>query len=405
MPYFRYKARNRDAYIVTDIMEAPDKSEVVRRIKNNNMVPLDVIELKLTSLLKGKEINITSGVSRQDLVFFLSQFYNLLHSGLSIIESLKIIIDQTQNKYLKKYLINILQDIRNGSPLHKALARQKKVFPKLMVEMVKVGEMIGKIEDVIYDMYIYYKKQLKTTNDIKGAMMYPIFMFVATIGVTIFLLTFVVPTFQSTFAEMGQDLPGVTQFILNVADFVKTKLIYVVLVIVLFITLALMYNRTDKGRMFYSNLALKLPLIKGIYRKGNLIRIASTYSTLLSNSVNAVEGLDITKEILTNRVFIDILDKASTNIQNGIPISKAFEKHWAVDPVFASMVAIGEETATLGVMLKNISEYYDAEMEVTVQRLKKFMEPIVLIILASIVGTILLAVMIPMFSMMETGVQ
>lgn len=405
MPYFRYKARNRDAYIVTDIMEAPDKSEVVRRIKNNNMVPLDVIELKLTSLLKGKEINITSGVSRQDLVFFLSQFYNLLHSGLSIIESLKIIIDQTQNKYLKKYLINILQDIRNGSPLHKALARQKKVFPKLMVEMVKVGEMIGKIEDVIYDMYIYYKKQLKTTNDIKGAMMYPIFMFVATIGVTIFLLTFVVPTFQSTFAEMGQDLPGVTQFILNVADFVKTKLIYVVLVIVLFITLALMYNRTDKGRMFYSKLALKLPLIKGIYRKGNLIRIASTYSTLLSNSVNAVEGLDITKEILTNRVFIDILDKASTNIQNGIPISKAFEKHWAVDPVFASMVAIGEETATLGVMLKNISEYYDAEMEVTVQRLKKFMEPIVLIILASIVGTILLAVMIPMFSMMETGVQ
>jgi len=405
MPYFRYKARNRDAYIVTDIMEAPDKSEVVRRIKNNNMVPLDVIELKLTSLLKGKEINITSGVSRQDLVFFLSQFYNLLHSGLSIIESLKIIIDQTQNKYLKKYLINILQDIRNGSPLHKALARQKKVFPKLMVEMVKVGEMIGKIEDVIYDMYIYYKKQLKTTNDIKGAMMYPIFMFVATIGVTIFLLTFVVPTFQSTFAEMGQDLPGVTQFILNVADFVKTKLIYVVLVIVLFITLALMYNRTDKGRMFYSNLALKLPLIKGIYRKGNLIRIASTYSTLLSNSVNAVEGLDITKEILTNRVFIDILDKASTNIQNGIPISKAFEKHWAVDPVFASMVAIGEETATLGVMLKNISEYYDAEMEVTVQRLKKFMEPIVLIILASIVGTILLAVMIPMFSMMETGIQ
>lgn len=405
MPYFRYKARNRDAYIVTDIMEAPDKSEVVRRIKNNNMVPLDVIELKLTSLLKGKEINITSGVSRQDLVFFLSQFYNLLHSGLSIIESLKIIIDQTQNKYLKKYLINILQDIRNGSPLHKALARQKKVFPKLMVEMVKVGEMIGKIEDVIYDMYIYYKKQLKTTNDIKGAMMYPIFMFVATIGVTIFLLTFVVPTFQSTFAEMGQDLPGVTQFILNVADFVKTKLIYVVLVLVLFITLALMYNRTDKGRMFYSKLALKLPLIKGIYRKGNLIRIASTYSTLLSNSVNAVEGLDITKEILTNRVFIDILDKASTNIQNGIPISKAFEKHWAVDPVFASMVAIGEETATLGVMLKNISEYYDAEMEVTVQRLKKFMEPIVLIILASIVGTILLAVMIPMFSMMETGVQ
>lgn len=405
MPYYRYKARNRDAYIVTDIMEASDKGEVVRRIKTNNMVPLEVVELKLTTFLKGKEINVTSGVSKQDLVFFLSQFYNLLHAGLSIIESLKIIIDQTQNKYLKKYLINVLQDIRNGSPFHRALARHKKVFPKLMVEMVKVGEMIGKLEDVIYDMYIYYKKQLKTTSDIKGAMMYPLFLIVMTIGVSIFLLNFVVPTFQETFSSMGQDLPGITKFVINVADFVKTKLIYVVLGILLIVILALSFNRTDKGRMFYSKLALKLPIFKGIFRKGNLIRIASTYATLLSNSVSAVEGLEITKEILTNKVFIDIIDKANNNIQNGIPLSKAFEKHWAVDPVFASMIAIGEETATLGTMLNNISEYYDAEMEVAIQKLKKFLEPVVLIILTAVVGVILLSVMIPMFSMMQTGVQ
>jgi type IV pilus assembly protein PilC len=132
------------------------------------------------------------------------------------------------------------------------------------------------------------------------------------------------------------------------------------------------------------------------------VKIARTYSTLLDNSVNAIEGLEITKNIISNQVYIDVIDKALINVQNGIPLSKAFEKHWAIDPVFSSMLAIGEESATLDEMLSSIAEYYDNEMELTVERLKKMMEPIMIVILAVIVGTIVLAIMLPMFDMMDT---
>jgi type IV pilus assembly protein PilC len=402
MPVYRYKARNRDHYIVSDIIEAVDKGDCVRKLKINDMVPLDVTEIKLASFLKGKDITLTSGVSKQDLVFFLSQFYNLLHAGLSMIESLKIIIDQTNNKYLKKYLIKVLQDIRNGSSLYGAMARQKRVFPKLLVEMIRVGEVIGNLPKVVLNLHDYYQKQTKTSSDIKSALTYPIFLLIATIVVTAFLLITVVPQFQKNFAELGKELPLITRWVLSFSHFMQTKFIFVLLGILLIIIIALVYNQKREGKLFFSTVALKIPIFGQISRKGNLIKIARTYSTLLDNSVNAIEGLEITKNIISNQVYIDVIDKALINVQNGIPLSKAFEKHWAIDPVFSSMLAIGEESATLDEMLSSIAEYYDNEMELTVERLKKMMEPIMIVILAVIVGTIVLAIMLPMFDMMDT---
>ena len=402
MLVYRYKARNRDHYIVSDIIEAVDKGDCVRKLKINDMVPLDVTEIKLASFLKGKDITLTSGVSKQDLVFFLSQFYNLLHAGLSMIESLKIIIDQTNNKYLKKYLIKVLQDIRNGSSLYGAMARQKRVFPKLLVEMIRVGEVIGNLPKVVLNLHDYYQKQTKTSSDIKSALTYPIFLLIATIVVTAFLLITVVPQFQKNFAELGKELPLITRWVLSFSHFMQTKFIFVLLGILLIIIIALVYNQKREGKLFFSTVALKIPIFGQISRKGNLIKIARTYSTLLDNSVNAIEGLEITKNIISNQVYIDVIDKALINVQNGIPLSKAFEKHWAIDPVFSSMLAIGEESATLDEMLSSIAEYYDNEMELTVERLKKMMEPIMIVILAVIVGTIVLAIMLPMFDMMDT---
>ncbi len=405
MPFYRYKARNRDHYVVSDIIEATDKGDCVRKLKMNNMIPLDVTEIKIATFIKGKDITITSGVSKQDLVFFLSQFYNLLNSGLSIIESLKIIIDQSSNKYLKKYLIKILQDIRNGSSLYGAMLRQKRVFPKLLIEMIRVGEVIGNLKKVVYDLHVYYQKQAKTSNDIKSALMYPIILLITTFAVTTFLLMTVVPQFQETFAEMGKELPFITQFVLSFSKFMQTNILLILLSISLVIILGIIYNKKPQGRLVFSKISLKIPIFGQITRKGNLIKIARTYSTLLDNSVNAIEGLEITKNITSNQIYIDILDKALLNIQNGIPMSKAFEKQWSIDPVFASMLAIGEETATLDEMLSSIADYYDNEMEITIERLKKLMEPLMIMFLAVIVGAIVLAIMLPMFGMMDGGLS
>lgn len=405
MPFYKYKAKNRDKYVVTDVIEAIDKGDAVRKLKKNDLVPLDVVEIKITNFMKGKEIVITSGVSKQDLVFFLSQLYNLLNSGLILLDCFKIIIDQTSNKYLQKYLIKILQDLRNGSTLYRAMARQKRAFPKLMIEMVRVGEVIGKLKEVMKDLHIYYEKQNKTSSEIKSALLYPIFLLITTFLVTTFLMITVIPQFQETFADMGKELPAITRFVLAFSHFFESNILLLLLLISLLIIVGILYNRNKKGKMFYSQFSLRVPIFGVISRKGNLIKIARTYSTLLNNSVNAIEGLEITRNIITNQVYIEIIDKSLLNVQNGVPISKAFNKHWAVDPVFSSMMSIGEETASLGEMLNSIANYYDNEMDIAVEKLKKLMEPLMILILAVIVGTIVLAIMIPLLSMMDGGIS
>ena len=389
MPVYRYKARNSDKYIITDIVEAVDRGDAVRKIKNINLVPLDVYELKVGSLLKNKDLTITSGVSKQDLVFFLSQFYNLLEAGLTIIDSLKIIIDQTDNKYLRKYVIQILQDLRNGSSLYRSMSKHRRVFPKLMIEMIRVGEVIGKVKEVTYDLYIYYKKQTKNASEIRSALIYPLFLLVAAFLVTLFLLIVVIPQFEDIFRGLDRELPAITRLVLSSSHFVQNHFILIILMIILIVISIISFNRSKQGKMFFSHLSLRMPIFGKINRKGYLIKISRTYSTLLNNSINAIESLEITKNIMANEIYKELIDRAMLNVQNGVPISKAFEKQWYVAPVFSSM------------MLGSIADYYDNEMDSEVTRLQKLMEPMVILVLVGIVGILVLSIIIPMFSMLE----
>lgn len=397
---FRYKARNRENHFITDLIEAIDKGDAVRKLKKNELIPLEVEEIKVSKIGEGLNITLTSGISKKELVFFLSQLYNLLHAGLSIIDSLKIIIDQTKNKYLRKYLIDVLQDIRNGHSFYEALKNQKNAFPKLMVEMVRVGEAIGNLEEIIHDLHIYYEKQMKNASDIKGAMMYPVILLFATIGVTIFLMISVIPQISSSLESSGVALPLATRVVINVSEFLQKNVVYVIVGIILITISLFVFGKTKNGKEVYSKIAINVPIFGKVNRKSNLVRISSTLSTLLKNKVNAIEAIDITNNIVTNTEFKKIVEKSKVNLENGIPLSKAYENQKIIDPVFVSMITIGEETATLDEMLKSLSEYYDAEMEVTVAALKKLMEPLMIVILVFVVGVIILAVMTPMFSML-----
>jgi type IV pilus assembly protein PilC len=400
MKVFRYKARNRENFVVNDIIEAVDKGDAVRKLKNNSLVPLELSELKVSKLGEGLNISLTSGISKKDLVFFLSQLYNLLHAGLGIIDALKIIIDQTQNKYLKKYLVDMLQDIRNGSSLYDAMVEQKKAFPKLMIEMIKVGEAIGNLEQVTKDLHMYYEKQMKTAQDIKGAMMYPVILLIATVAVTTFLMIAVIPQIQSSLESSGQELPAATKMVIATSEFLQNHSIPFFSAVLVVIIGLILFNKTEQGSQIYSKIAINVPIFGKVNRKGNLVRISRTFSTLLKNKVNAVEALTITKNTLNNKVFIEIVEKSQINLENGIPLSKAYEKQKVIDPVFVSMLQIGEETATMEEMLESLAEYYDTEMETQVNTLKKLMEPVMIMILTMVVGVIILAIMTPMFNMM-----
>ena len=188
------------------------------------------------------------------------------------------------------------------------MARQNN-FPKLLVEMIRVGEVIGNLPKIVLDLHNYYQKQTRTISDIKSALTYPIFLIFTTIVVTLIMMFTVVPEFQSNFAQMGRELPVITRFVISISSFFQTNFLYIILSVLLLFFMGILYNRNIKGKRFFGKLILKLPIFGNIARKSNLIHIARTYSTLLNNSVNAIEGLEITKNIINNQIYIDIIDR------------------------------------------------------------------------------------------------
>lgn len=401
MKFFKYRAKNFENEVIIDIIEADDKADAIRKLKNNLLIPLELKEIKVNRISKFLQMTVTSGVSKRDLVFFLSQLYNLLNAGLGIIDSLKIIIDQTTNKYLRGYVANMLQDIRNGSSLYEAMKNCGKAFPRLMVEMVRVGEAIGNLKEIVHDLYRYYEKQLKNESDIKAALTYPIIIFVSTILVAIFLLTSVIPIIQASLEALGQELPLPTRIVIGVSNFLIDHGMVLMIAVILLMILLSLYHRTPKGKRVFSTLAIHLPIFGPLIRKSNLVRLSSTLSTLLRNRVNAIKALEITSNVIGNVRYKEIIDRSQTYLENGIPISKAFEKEKIIDPVFVSMMRIGEEAATLDEMLGNLATYYDTEMDMTIAQFKKLIEPIMTVFLVIIVGTILLAILLPQFIQLQ----
>ncbi|ERJ13802.1 type II secretion system F family protein [Haloplasma contractile] len=403
LPFYRYRASSKDIYEVSDVIEAYSRKEAINRLKKLDLTPIEVEQLRFAFLYKDLELSLGSKISRKDLVFFLSQLSKLLHAGVGVMESFRIIVEQTTNKNLQKVLLKILHSLRNGTSLYLSMLEHRKVFPNLLVEMIRIGEATGELTPVIDDLETYYTKQTKTSNEIRSAMLYPIVLLVVTVAVTIFLMIVVVPQFQKTFESAGQELPMITKFVLEVSAFFKTSGLLVGLGLAAVAVLINMYKKTEKGHRFFSKFALKVPIFGNINKNGNIIRLSRSLATLINNSVNAIESIQITRNIITNDVYQDVLDKSLYNIQNGIPISAAFSDQWAVDPVFARMLSIGEETATLGEMMNSLAEYYDREMDSQVERLKTLLEPLMIIFLALIVGTIVLSIMIPMYGLMDSG--
>lgn len=403
MPLFKYKAVNKDKYTVNGQIEAFNKKDAIHKIKEQNLLPFDLQEVRVSFLQKDINIQIGNPIKLQDKIFFLSQFSNLLKAGLGIVDALKIIIDQTTNKHLEKILIDVLSEIRNGNTLYVAFSKYPKEFPKLILEMIKVGELTNTLDKILDQLRVYYEKQYVTSREIKSAMSYPMFLLVASTLVSVILLTFVVPQFQKTFQSAGLELPAITKFVLSTSYFLQNYILHILVGIVLISLSVYIFSKKTYGQKFFSKAYLKIPVLGDVNKKGNLVKISRTLGSLITNHAEVIESLNITKNILTNTVYADIVDKSITYVENGVPLNAAFSDHWAVEPVFSSMLAIGEETASLGTMLNKLADYYDTELEVKVQRLKTMLEPVMVIFLAVIVGTIVLAIMVPMFKMLESG--
>lgn len=394
MARFKYSGRTRTGK-KNGILHADSKREAMEKLRHDGVRVIEIEEVPENIFTK--DIVIGNPVKLQHLVIFLKQFSTLLSAGVSVVEATKILAEQTDSKPLAKALQKVEVEIRAGNPLSKALAKHEEIFESLIINMVHAGEISGTLDETLNRLSIHYEKQHRTRQKVISAFSYPIFVGIIAIAVVIFLLIGVVPTFVSLFADVGGELPAITQFVLNSSNFVR-KFWYLLMLIPVLIWFTIITMRKKPETKYYLDLIiLRMPIFGSIFQKSVLARFTLTFSSMFSSSVPILQALSMLEKLVENEVIARVIKESRQSLEQGKSLTEPMKKHWAFPPLVSQMIAIGEETGSLDVMLEKVADFYEAEVEAATDRLKSLIEPIMIVLLAGLVGTIVTAIMVPMF--------
>lgn len=360
-----------------------------------------ILEIKPTKISKfGDFFTFQRPMKYKDLVFFLTQLSTYIKSGIPLTDSIVMLSEQTNKKNKKDLYKRILYELNTGVPFSEALARQGNIFPKLLINMLKTSELTGNLTEALDDMTAYYKTADTNRKQIISALTYPSVVLVVAVIVLTFLLIFIIPKFQSIFDQLGADLPGITVFLIKASSFVTDNIFKIIIavagVIIVFIAL---YKNIKKFRYVVQYIVMHIPVIKDVIIDNEIIMFTKTFSSLIRHDVFITDSIEMLGKVTNNEIYKDIIKDAITNLSTGAGLSKAFENKWAFPRIAYEMLVTGEKTGRLGVMMENVASYYEEEQKALVQRLKSLIEPVMIILLAGIVGVVLLSIFVPMFSM------
>ena len=360
-----------------------------------------IAEIKPTKISKMSTFfTFQNEMKYKDLVFFLTQLSTYVKSGIPLTDSIVILENQTKSKRNKDLFQRIVYELNTGAPFSEALARQGNTFPRLLINMLKTSELTGNLTEALDDMASYYKTADSNRKQIISALTYPSVVLVISIAVLTFLLIFIVPKFVDIFNQLGSELPGITVFLINLSTFVQNNIIKIVLTLAAVIVILIaMYKNIRKFRYIVQWVLMHIPVIKDVIIYNEVIMFTKTFSSLIRHDVFITDSIEMLGKVTSNEIFKDIIKEAVTNLSTGAGLSKAFEDKWAFPRIAYEMLVTGEKTGRLGTMMENVAIYYEEEQKNLVQRLKSLIEPVMIILLAIIVGVILLAIFIPMFSM------
>ncbi|WP_175639839.1 type II secretion system F family protein [Metabacillus schmidteae] len=394
MARFKYEGRDRTGKKSGNVT-ASSKREAVLKLSELGIRITNIEEIPETLLTK--DIAIGNPVKLQDFVIYLRQFSTLLRAGVTIVDATNILAKQTSSKALRHALEQMEDDLKSGQALSVSAAKHKRIFSAMFVNMIKAGEASGSMEETLDRLAIQYEKQHRTKQKIQSALAYPMAVAIVAVVVVIFLLVSVVPTFVTMFEGFGAQLPAITLFVLNSSIYMQE---YWYIVILFFVTIFAGFYalRKNKQTKYYLDLmALKMPIFGSMIQKAVLARMTRTLSSLFSSSVPILQSLTIVEKIVENEVIAKVLASSRRSLENGLSLTEPMKKHWAFPPLVTQMIAIGEETGSLDEMLGKVADFYEEEVENSTDRLKSLIEPLMIVLLAGIVGTIVIAIIVPMF--------
>jgi type IV pilus assembly protein PilC len=393
---FKYAGRDRCGKRQGTI-NASSKRDAMLKLKEEGIRIIEISEVTETFLTK--EISIGNLVKLQHFVIFLRQFATLLKAGVTVVDATAILAAQTESKHLRKALLDIEQELREGNPLSDAVAKHKKIFTSMFINMVRAGEVGGNMDETLERLATHFEKQHYTRQKIISALSYPIVIGFLAILVVTFLLVFVVPTFVQMFEDLGGELPAVTRFVLAASGFMESFWWLIMLGIVSIIVLIMVLRGNKETKYYLDYMLLRVPIFGKILQKAALARMMRTLSSLFSSSVPILQAMSIVEKVVENEVMAKVIQQSRLSLEKGDSMTEPMKKHWAFPPLVTQMIVIGEQTGALDAMLAKIADFYEKEVELGTDRIKALIEPIMIVFLAGIVGTIVTAIMLPMFEM------
>lgn len=417
MPRFRYVAMDAKGGELEGVIDAESQTQAVSSIRGKGYFPTRVVELgggpkkkeetetkaegkglqmqlKMPSFLGGK-------VKAKQLCVFTRQLATLITAGMPLLRGLRILLKQEKQPALKKALNGIGESVEGGSTFSEALAQFPKIFDSLFVNMVKAGEAGGVLEVVLGRLAEFMEKAERIKNRIKSAMIYPIVVLVAALGITSFLLINVIPKFEEIFKDLlgaNEKLPALTQFVIGLSTLLTKKGIYVAIIIVILVVLNKTFARTKLGMHVMDKVKLKAPLFGPLFAKTAIARFTRTLGTLLTAGVPILQALNIVRDTSGNVILADAIQKVHDNVKEGESMATPLEAAKIFPGMVVSMVDVGEETGALPEMLMRIADSYDDEVDAAVEGLTSIIEPILIVFLALIVGTIVIAMFVPLIA-------
>ena len=399
---YEYAVRDRKGKLVNGKLEAASETALVTKLRSMGYAPVSIKESSAGSGIQ-REIKLpgSNKVSLKDLAVMSRQFATMINSGLSLLRGLSILAEQTESTALAKVLAEVRNDVETGMSLSTALAKHPKVFPPLMVNMCRAGEVGGFLDSVLLQIAANFEAEVKLRSKIKSAMTYPVVVFVIAILAVVGMLLFIVPVFTKMFSSLGGTLPAPTRVLVFLSDALKFAAPALVIGGVVGLVFWNRVKHTDKARRLVDPLKLKLPIFGQLFRKVAISRFSRNLGTMLRSGVPILQSLEIVGDTSGNIVLRDAAKDVEESVRRGESLAGPLAQHAVFPPMVVQMLAVGEDTGAMDTMLHKISDFYDQEVEATTEALTSLIEPLMIAVLGGIVGSMIIALYMPIFGVFD----
>ena len=390
-----YEARTRAGEVQTGIIEADTKEAVQSRLRARQLNPVKIKK-------KGRQLKLSfgSGVTPKELVVFTRQFATMIDAGLPLVQCLDILSSRGENKSLNAILKDVKDHVEQGGTFSEGLARHPKLFDELFVNLIRAGEMGGILDTILNRLAGYIEKRVKLARQVRGAMVYPIAIFIVAMIVVVVMLAWVIPSFKGMFAEFGGEdsLPALTQIVIAASEGFLNNIVWIVLAAAALVFGIGWVYRQPAGKHFFHRTLLVLPVLGPVMRKISVARFTRTLGTLLTAGVPILDALDVVKKSAGNVVVEQAIEQTSNKIREGRTMAEPLMETNVFPPMVVQMIGVGEQTGALDTMLNKIADFYEEEVDIAVAALTSLLEPLMMVFIGGIVGVILIAMYLPIFS-------